>query len=318
MNDCFQIECNEIFGVFLQRLYKDQTIPEPANLYDFSAKTTGRSFKGQKLENLAWRWTQASADPEKWWCKYPELPFSTKGMDSITARKETYQKLVKDFMRSGAAIDDNIGKILDYLEKSGLAENTVVIYTADQGYFLGEHGFFDKRLIYEESLRMPFVIRYPKEIKGGKRIDDIILNVDFASLFADYANVKLPSSFQGKSFRANLQGKTPKTWRKTAYYRYWQHWPVRPAHLGIRNERYKLAYFYGKALNMTGSSKENTIPTWEFYDLKKDPHENHNSYNVPEYQDIIKEMKIELQKQRKYYGDMDSYYPELQDITKLN
>jgi arylsulfatase A-like enzyme len=100
-------------------------------------------------------------------------------MDSLTARKQVYQKFVKDFMRSGAAIDDNIGKLLDYLEKSGLGENTIVIYTADQGYFLGEHGFFDKRMIYEESLRMPFVIRYPKEIPAGKRLDDIILNIDF-------------------------------------------------------------------------------------------------------------------------------------------
>ncbi len=297
-----------------KHLYKDQTIPEPASLYDFSPKTTGRSFLGQKLENLAWRWGQASADPEKWWCKYPELPFLTEGMDSITVRKNTYQKLVKDFMRSGAAIDDNIGKLLDYLESSGLAENTVVIYTADQGYFLGEHGFFDKRLIYEESLRMPFVIRYPKEIKGGKRIDDIILNIDFASLFADYANVQLPSSFQGKSFRANLKGKSPKNWRQSAYYRYWQHYPVRPAHFGIRNERYKLAYFYGKALNMTGSSKQNTEPAWEFYDLEKDPNENYNAIDNPDYQNIIKEMKSDLQKQRKHYGDTDENYPEIQSV----
>lgn len=297
-------------------LYTDQTIPEPENLYDFSPETTERSFTGQKLENLAWRWEQASADPDKWWCKYPELPFLTKGMDSITARKNTYQKLVKDFMRSGAAIDDNIGKLLDYLEASGLAKNTVVIYTADQGYFLGEHGFFDKRLIYEESLRMPFVIRYPKELKGGKRIDDIILNIDFASLFADYANVQLPSSFQGKSFRENLKGNSPKNWRQSAYYRYWQHYPVRPAHFGIRNDRYKLAYFYGKALNMTGSSKKNTEPAWEFYDLKKDQNENHNAYNNSEYQNIIIKMKIELQKQREYYGDTDDNYPEIQDAIK--
>lgn len=229
-------------------LYKDIEIPEPESLFDFSPETTGRSFVGQKLDNLEWRWKQATKDPEAWWCKYPGLPFSTEGMDSIATRKYTYQKLVKDFMRSGAAIDDNIGKILDYLESSGLAENTVVIYTADQGYFLGEHGFFDKRLIYEESLRMPFVIRYPKEIPAGKRLDDIILNIDFAALFADYANVTIPASMQGNSFRNNLKGKTPEDWRKAAYYRYWQHAPIRPGHFGIRNERYKLAFFYALAL----------------------------------------------------------------------
>lgn len=126
-------------------------------------------------------------------------------------------------MRCGAAIDDNIGKLLDYLESEDIADNTIVVYTADQGYFLGEHGFFDKRLIYEESLRMPFVIRYPKEIKGGQRIDDIVLNIDFAALIADYAGVEQPGYIQGESFRENLKGKTPKDWRKQMYYRYWLH-----------------------------------------------------------------------------------------------
>jgi len=299
-------------------LYKDITIPEPGNLLDFAPETTGRSFVGQKLEILEWRWKQATKDPEAWWCKYPGLPFATEEMDSIATRKYTYQKLVKDFMRSGAAIDDNIGKILDYLEESGLAENTVVIYTADQGYFLGEHGFFDKRLIYEESLRMPFVIRYPKEIPAGKRLDDIILNIDFAALFADYANVQIPSTMQGKSFRKNLIGETPTDWRKTAYYRYWQHAPVRPGHFGIRNERYKLAFFYGLPLNMTGVSKNTTIPAWEFYDLLEDPNENKNAYDNPMYTGIISEMKEELNKQRMLYGDTDENYPVIEEMLSQN
>ena len=299
-------------------LYKDIIIPEPENLLDFSPVTTGRSFVGQNLENLEWRWKQATKDPDAWWCKYPGLPFVTEGMDSIAIRKYTYQKLVKDFMRSGAAIDDNIGRILDYLEESGLAENTVVIYTADQGYFLGEHGFFDKRLIYEESLRMPFVIRYPKEIPAGKRLDDIILNIDFAALFADYANAQLPSSMQGRSFRNNLTGETPADWRKTVYYRYWQHAPVRPGHFGIRNERYKLAFFYGLPLNMTGVSKKTTMPAWEFYDLLEDPHENKNAYDDPMYADIINEMKKELYEQRELYGDTDENYPVIQVMLSQN
>jgi arylsulfatase A-like enzyme len=299
-------------------LYKDIEIPEPESLFDFSPETTGRSFVGQKLDNLEWRWKQATKDPEAWWCKYPGLPFSTEGMDSIATRKYTYQKLVKDFMRSGAAIDDNIGKILDYLESAGLAENTVVIYTADQGYFLGEHGFFDKRLIYEESLRMPFVIRYPKEISAGKRLDDIILNIDFAALFADYANVTIPASMQGNSFRDNLKGKTPEDWRKTAYYRYWQHAPIRPGHFGIRNERYKLAFFYGQPLNMTGVSKEITKAAWEFYDLEVDPNENTNAYNDPTYGKIIADMKVELQKQREYYGDTDKEFSVIEELLSQN
>lgn len=295
-------------------LYKDVEIPEPASLFEFSPETSGRSFAGQQLENLSWRYEQASNDPDKWWCKYPGLPFYTKDMDSISARKATYQKFVKDFMRSGAAIDDNIGKLLDYLEASGLAENTVVIYTADQGYFLGEHGFFDKRLIYDESLRMPFVVRYPKEVPAGKRIDDIILNIDFPALFADYAGIEKPESMQGKSFRENLKGNTPDGWRKSAYYRYWTNHAKRPGHFGIRNKRYKLAFFYGHSLDMTGSSKESTTPAWEFYDLEKDPHENYNAYNDDSYSEIIKNMKIELKKQRQDFGDTDVKYAELQEI----
>ncbi len=299
-------------------LYKDIEIPEPASLFEFSPETSGRSFPGQQLENLSWRYEQASNDPDKWWCKYPGLPFYTKDMDSVSARKATYQKFVKDFMRSGAAIDDNIGKLLDYLEASGLAENTVVIYTADQGYFLGEHGFFDKRLIYDESLRMPFVVRYPKEVPAGKRIDDIILNIDFPALFADYAGVEKPESMQGQSFRENLKGNTPSNWRQSAYYRYWTNHAKRPGHFGIRNKRYKLALFYGQSLDMTGSSKESTKPAWEFYDLEKDPNENHNAYNDAAYSEIVKDMKKELIKQREIYGDTDEKYPQLQDIFKTH
>ncbi len=299
-------------------LYKGIEIPEPASLFEFSTETSGRSFPGQQLENLSWRYEQASNDPDKWWCKYPGLPFYTKDMDSVSARKATYQKFVKDFMRSGAAIDDNIGKLLDYLEVSGLAENTVVIYTADQGYFLGEHGFFDKRLIYDESLRMPFVVRYPKEVPAGKRIDDIILNIDFPALFADYAGVEKPESFQGESFRENLKGNTPNNWRQSAYYRYWTNHAKRPGHFGIRNKQYKLALFYGQSLDMTGSSKESTKPAWEFYDLEKDPNENHNAYNDSEYSEIIKDMKKELIKQREIYRDTDEKYPQLQDIFKTH
>jgi arylsulfatase A-like enzyme len=297
-------------------LNKDVEIPEPASLFDFSPETNGRSFPGQSLDQLAWRYGQASDAPDEWWCHYPGLPFYTRDMDSISGRKAVYQKLVKDFIRSGAAIDDNIGKLLDYLEANDLAENTVVIYTADQGYFLGEHGFFDKRLIYEESLRMPFVIRYPKEIKGGQRLDDLILNIDFPALFADYAGIEKPASIQGKSFRENLKGNSPEDWRQSVYYRYWTNDAVRPGHFGIRTDRYKLALFYGHSLDMTGSSKTSSKPAWEFFDLEKDPKEDHNAYADAEYQEIIKDMKVELIKLREEVGDTDEKYQVMQDIFK--
>lgn len=292
-------------------------IPEPENLYDQGPETTGRTFNGQVLENLASRYEENTRNPN-YWAQYPGLPFSTDGLDAREIRHKTYQKLAHDFIRCGAALDDNIGKLLNYLDEAGLADNTIVIYTADQGYFLGEHGFFDKRLIYEESLRMPFVIRYPKELNGGKRIDDIILNIDFAALLADYAGIKKPDFVEGESFRSNLRGETPENWRQSAYYRYWLHLKDRPAHFGLRNERYKLIFFYGQPLNMTGVDSNATQPNWEFYDLEKDPHENHNAYGQAEYASIIGEMKAELLRQRAAIGDTDERYPLMQTLLKEN
>ena len=296
------------------QLYKNMSLPEPESLYDFNSRTTGRSFKGQKLEVLGERMLKASVDPDNFWTTYPGLPFTTEGLDSIQTRKKIYQKFIKDFLRCGAVIDENIGKLLDYLDKTGLAENTVVIYTADQGYFLGEHGFFDKRLIYEESLRMPFVIRYPREIPAGTRNSDIVLNIDFSALMADYAGIQIQNTIQGTSFRNNLIGYTPTDWRKSMYYRYWLHRIERPGHFGLRNKRFKLVFFYGQPLGMKGAMKTVTNPAWEFYDLKKDPQENHNAYQDGEYADIIKTMKAELLIQRKMIGDMDKEYPIMQDI----
>ncbi|MBL7970931.1 MAG: sulfatase [Prolixibacteraceae bacterium] len=299
-----------------ENLYQDADLPYPSGILDFGKETTGRTFKGQQLEILGSRWVQASLFPGKGWTSYPGLPFSLEGLDSIQARKKIYQKFVKDYLRCAAGINDNLGKILDYLEETGLDKNTVVIYTSDQGYFLGEHGFFDKRMIYEESLRMPFVICYPKEIKGGKRIDDIILNIDFPALFLDYAGVKKPEDMQGESFRENLRGKTPGNWRKSMYYRYWENEPLRPAHLGIRNERYKLALFYGQP--KASSSKKIVLPdlpAWEFYDLKKDPQETRNAVEDPRYRAVIAEMRKELIKLREDYQDTDDGDPVIQDIV---
>lgn len=287
-------------------LYDNIEIPEPANLMEFFPSSTSRTFKGQTLETIGRNWEYASKDPDKWWCKYPGLPFSTQGMDSITARKRIYQKYIKDYLRCGATVDDNIGKLLRFLDAEDLSRNTIVIYVSDQGFFLGEHGFYDKRIMYEEALRMPFVIRYPKEIPAGTRNHDIILNTDFAALLADYAHAKVPTGSNGRSFRENLKGKTPKGWRKSAYYRYWTHHDIRPAHMGVRNDRYKLIFFYGNRLSTTGSSSIPTIPTWEFYDLKMDPHENSNSYSNPKYAKQIKRMKQELLKQRQLCGDVDT------------
>ena len=291
-------------------LYKNVQFPEPENLYDFGPNTTQRTFIGQKIEELVRRWETAAKEGNQ--INYPELPFEIIGLDSIQIRKKAYQKLIKDYLRCTAGINDNLGKILQYLDQNNLTENTVVIYTSDQGYFLGEHGFFDKRMFLEESLRMPFVIRYPKEIKGGIRIDDIILNIDIPALIADYGGLKKIPSFQGVSFRDNLLQKTSPNWRTSMYYRYYAHSMSRPAHFGIRNKRYKLIFYYGLPLSLKGSYTQTaTVPSWEFYDLLVDPKENYNEYQNSEYIETIQQMKKELIKIRIEMGDLDLDFPEM-------
>ncbi|MBB4078004.1 arylsulfatase A-like enzyme [Lewinella aquimaris] len=300
-------------------LYRDVELPLPATLYDRGPETTGRSFVGQSIDNLTMRYLAATADStlRKDFMNYPELPFSVEGLTPDEARAKTYQKYVKDFLRCGAAADDNIGKILDYLEASGLAENTVVIYTADQGYFLGEHGWFDKRLIFEESIHMPFVIRFPGEVRAGARNRDLIENVDFSALFADYAGIDYPPDMQGRSFRENLRGNTPDDWRDYSYYRYWDHSRDRPGHFGIRGQRYKLAFFYGNglAVNEYGPGEDPT-QYWDLYDLEEDPHELRNAYDDPRYRDIIERMKEEILALRDELGDTDADNPEVREIIR--
>jgi arylsulfatase A-like enzyme len=206
-----------------------------------------------------------------------------------------YQRYMQDYLACVASIDENVGRLLEYLDKSGLSENTMVIYTSDQGFFLGEHGWFDKRFMYEESLRMPLLVRYPKEIKPGSVNDDIVLNLDFAPTFLDLAGVDIPGDIQGESMCALLNGKTPRSWRKSMYYHYYEYPGAHAVkrHYGIRMKRFKLIHFYYD------------IDAWELYDLKKDPNEVNNLYDDPEYAGIIETLKAELQKLRKQYGDSD-------------
>lgn len=300
----------------MRHLYDGVTFPEPASLLDQGLETNGRTFKGQPLEDMIRRWKIASKDPDQWWCRYPELPFSTEGMHPTAARRAAYQKLIRDYLRCGATIDDNIGKLLAALDEMGIAKNTIVVYVADQGYFLGEHGFFDKRMFYEEAARMPFVIRYPNELPAGKRLQDLILNVDFAATLADFAGAEVPEGSQGKSFRSNLKGETPKDWRKSIYYRYWTQHDIRPAHIGVRTDRYKLMFIYGQKLHTKGSSDYVSPPSWEFYDLQEDPHEDRNAYNDPAYAGIIKQLKQEMLRLREQTDDTDKTEPVMQELLK--
>ena len=206
--------------------------------------------------------------------------------------KWKFKRYMEDYLGCIAAVDENIGRVLDYLDKNNLADNTLVIYTSDQGFYLGEHGWFDKRFMYEESFRMPLLMRYPKEIKEKTKVMQLTNNADFAPTFLDFAGLEIPAEMQGESFRQLFQNpKVP--WRKEIYYHYYEHPSEHNVsrHYGIRSERYKLIHFYYD------------VNVWEFYDLQKDPHEMTNQYENPEYSDIIAEMKIKLKQLQEKYKD---------------
>ncbi|HMR85696.1 MAG TPA: sulfatase [Niabella sp.] len=218
-----------------------------------------------------------------------------KSMSKEDLMRWRYQRYMQDYLGTIAAVDDGVGELLDYLEKNGLTENTIVVYTSDQGFYMGEHGWFDKRFMYEESLRTPLLIRYPKEIKAGTTINALVQNLDFGPTFLDYAGVKTPADMQGESFRNLAGGKTFK-WRDAIYYTYYEYPSIHMVkrHYGIRTDRYKLIHFYYD------------IDEWELYDLQKDPQEMHNVYNDPAYKKVKKEMHRKLKSIRKKYKDSDA------------
>jgi arylsulfatase A-like enzyme len=208
--------------------------------------------------------------------------------------KWKYNRYIKDYLRTIRSVDDGVGEVLDYLDKNGLADNTIVVYTSDQGFYLGEHGWFDKRFMYEESFLTPLLVRYPKEIKPGTKIERLVQNLDLAPTFLDYAGLQIPSEMQGKSFRNLVSGKTGE-WRDAVYYTYYEYPSVHMVkrHYGVATERYKLMHFYYD------------IDEWEMYDLQKDPHEMRSVYDDPEYAEVQKMMHQRLIELREYYGDSD-------------
>lgn len=204
-----------------------------------------------------------------------------------------YQRYMRDYMATVLSVDDSIGEILDYLDEHDLADNTIVVYTSDQGFYLGEHGWFDKRWMYEESFRMPLLIRYPDMIKPGSVADEFVMNLDFAPTLLDLAGFDVPEDIQGESMREILQGKTPKDWRQSMYYHYYEYpsgWHNVQRHFGVRNDRYKLINFYNAR-------------HWELFDLQEDPDELHNVYDDPAYSDVVADMTEELNRLRSFYGD---------------
>ncbi|KAL4938162.1 hypothetical protein BDV06DRAFT_226269 [Aspergillus oleicola] len=217
-----------------------------------------------------------------------------------------FQRYMQRYLRTIQSIDDNVGHMLDFLDAEGLAENTIVMYTSDQGFFLGEHGWFDKRFMYEESFQMPFLIRYPREIAAGSICDDIICNVDFAPTFLDFAQVRIPTYMQGVSFRELLKHKTPNNWQQVAYHRYWMHRDViheAYAHYGVRDQRYKLIFWYNEGLELEGTRPGGQDKEWELFDCDEDPLELFNCYHDPKYADVVAKMTKLLEDKMQEIGD---------------
>lgn len=208
--------------------------------------------------------------------------------------KFMYHRYLRDYLKVVKSVDDGIGKVLDYLEENGILDNTLVIYTSDQGFYLGEHGWFDKRFMYEQSLSTPLLARYPREIKPGSVVSEMVLNLDLAPTMLDYAGINIPPDMQGKSWRSLAAGKTV-SWRDAIYYHYYEypgpHMVKR--HYGVRTERYKLIHFYYD------------IDEWEMYDLLNDPDEMNNIYDDPAFAEVRGMLHKRLGELRQQYGDSD-------------
>ncbi len=308
-------------------LFDDKTFDPPANFFD-NYEGRGRAAKEQEMQidgharwghdfkllvdpngdstnffnaNLRRMDEQQRAD---WMAAYEQ-----ENQDFLKAKLQgkelalwKYNRYIKDYLRCVQSVDDGVGEILDYLDQNGLAENTVVIYTSDQGFYLGEHGWFDKRFMYEQSFRTPLLMRFPKEIKPGTVNNDLVMNLDFAPTFLDYAGVEAPQEMQGESFRKLIAGEKVE-WRDAIYYHYYEypseHMVKR--HYGVRTDRYKLIHFYYD------------IDEWELYDLEKDPDEMKSVYNDPAYADVQKMLHQKLEELRAKYGDSDELTQQFLD-----
>ena len=289
-------------------LYDGVEIPEPSSLRTLpvnrSAATAGLGSSIGKRNPRRNMGQQMSVDPS--------LP-------DDAYLKQSYQHYLKKYLRCIRGIDDNVARLIAYLEKTGELANTIVIYTSDQGQLTGEHDTFDKRWMYEESMRMPFIVRYPPTIKAGTTSDLLVTNVDFAPTLLDFGGVAAPATMQGRSFRAMLGGASaPADWQTSVYYRYWMHLAHHdvPAHYGVRTADFKLIFFYGLPLDATGALPPKTPAAWELYDLRSDPEELKNVYAEPAHAATVAKLKAELLRLKADLGDTDEKYPELMAVRR--
>ncbi len=290
--------------------YDGVTIPEPATLFD-DGSGRGRAAQEQEMTiaghlsphdlKLAPQRGLTAEQREVWDRAYGPKneafrQAQLKGRDLVRWK---YQRYVKDYLRCVDAVDENLGRVLAYLDQSGLADNTVVVYSSDQGWFLGEHGWYDKRWMYEESFRTPLLVRWPGVVRPSSENRDLTSNLDFAQTFLEIAGVSPPADMQGASLVPLLKGQTPDDWRIGVYYHYYEYPAVHMVrrHYGVRTDRYKLIHFYG-------------LDEWELYDLEQDPDELRNVYADPAYADQVAALKEALTGLRQLYQVPDDREPQ--------
>ena len=293
--------------------FAGQWIPEPETLWDtYETRSDALHENRQRIARDLTRRDLKLPPPADlqgaaraaWLAEKPESVTTMVEGKRVTLTGEAltrwkYQRYMQDYLATVQSVDDGVGRVLEALDRHGLAKNTIVVYTSDQGFFLGDHGLFDKRFMYEESLRMPFLVRWPAAIKAGSRSDAIALNVDFAPTFLDAAGLRVPAEMQGRSLLPILRGKTPSDWRTSMYYRYY-HDPGdhdTRAHYGVRTRTHKLIYFWKK-------------DQWELFDLINDPSEMHNLYGQPGHEALTAALKEELARLKRAVGDEDQLADE--------
>ncbi|TLX75784.1 sulfatase [Labilibacter sediminis] len=294
-------------------LYKDVTFPEPETLFD-NYENRGRAakeqdmsieitmrldrdlklFENEKLGTTA----RLNEEQEKAWDVVYD-PIIKKFREDKLEGKELvsfkYQRYMQDYLACIASVDKSVGEVLNYLKAEGLEENTIVIYSSDQGFYLGEHGWFDKRFMYEESLRTPLLVKWPGVTKPGSVNADLVSNLDFAQTFLDIAQAPAPAEMQGRSIVPVLKSETPEDWRQEHYYHYYEYpsWHMVKRHYGITTRNYKLMHFY------------HDVDEWEMYDTQNDPQELNNIYGDEAYTEVQKDLHERLEKLRIQYKDSD-------------
>ena len=283
-------------------LYADEEIAEPATLFDdWSGRTSAARTQEMTIaEDMTPRDLKlvppgnlTAEQLEIWEAAYgprnEALEAADLEGDALTRWK--YQRYIKDYLRTIDSVDENLGRVLDYLDREGLTENTVVVYTSDQGFFLGDHGWFDKRWMYEESLRTPLIVRWPAGVAAGTRRDELVQNLDLAETFLDLAEAPVPESMQGESLLPLLRGEPAPEWRDAIYYQYFEYpgWHMVRRHYGVRTHSHKLIHYY-------------EIGEWELFDLEADPDELSSVYGDPEYADVQADLEARLDSLRAHYA----------------